>query len=178
MKTLHQLCFIGLAILFSCASTESVLSEFDETIDFNKYSTFVLCIDDLFVENTKYPNHDNNTVRELIGEAIVTQMQNKNHKTNVLNPQLQVGFDLIVEEKEATFTNCEVKDEYNYWQDCTINTEIYTEETIVVYVSDLSKNQIIWQASLTCNLNRSKSRLKGYIHELVDTLFSEYPKGL
>ncbi len=178
MKTIQKLCFIGLILLFGCASTDAVLSDFDETVDFNNYNTFVICIDDLFVENTEYPNYDNNLVRELIGESVEKQMINRGCKTNVLNPQLQVGFDLIVEKKEATFKNCEVQDEYEYWQKCTIDTIVYTEETIVVYVSDFSKNQIIWQASVTCNLNKSKNRLRNYINQLTDDLFSEYPKDL
>ena len=176
MKTLKRFSFILLIMLFGCASTEVVLSEYDESIDFDQYNTFVLCIDDLFVENTLYPNYDNNEVRQLIGDAIEKEMVTLGHKTNVLNPQLQAGFKLIVEKKEATFYNCEVSDEYNYWRESTIDTIVYTEETLVVYVSDFEKNQIIWQASMTCNLNRSKSKLQPYVNELVEILFNEYPK--
>ncbi len=176
MKTLKTLSFLFVFTLFSCASTEAVLSEFDEDADFDNYTTFVICVDDLFVENSRYPNYDNNKVRELIGEAIENEMITKGHKTNVLNPQLQAGFKLLVEEKEATFTNCEIKDEFSYWRECTIDTVVYTEETLVVYVSDFSKNQIIWQASIKCDLNRSDKNLKDYVNELVQNLFNEYPK--
>lgn len=176
MKTLKHFSFIVLLMLFGCASTEAVLSEFDESVDFDQYNTFVLCIDDLFVENTLYPEYDNNEVRRLIGDAVENQMEVLGHKTNVLDPQLQAGFRLIVEKKEATFYNCEINDEYNYWRESTIDTIVYTEETLVVYVSSFEKNQIIWQASLTCNLNRSEAKLKAYVNELVETLFNEYPK--
>jgi len=178
MKTLKSLSIISLFLFFGCASTEAVLSDYDDSVDFSNYSTFVICIDDLFVENTNYPNYDNNNARELIGEAIEKQMIKKGHKTNVLNPQLQAGFKLLVEQKEATFTNCEIHDEYSYWRACTIDTVVYTEETLVVYVSDFSKNQIIWQASIKCNLNRSKGSLQGYINNLVETLYNEYPKAI
>lgn len=165
-----------ISLLFGCASTNAVLSDFDETIDFDSYNTFVLCIDDLFVENTKYPNYDNNNIRKLIGDQIELHMINTKHKTNVLNPQLQAGFQIVIEQKANTFTNCEIQDDYNYWRKCTINTVNYTEETLVVYVSDIEKNQVIWQASKTCDLNRSKKTLKPYIEELVESLFNEYPK--
>jgi hypothetical protein len=176
MKTLKYFSFIFLIILFGCASTEAVLSEFDESIDFDQYNTFVLCVDDLFVENPLFPNYDNNEVRQLIGDAIEKRMIDLGHKTNVFKPQLQAGFRLIVEKKEVTFYNCEMNDEYNYWRESTIDTVIYTEETLVVYVSDFEKNQIIWQASMTCNLNRSKSKLKAFVDEAVETLFDKYPK--
>ena len=67
-------------------------------------------------------------------------MINKGHITNVLEPQLQAGFRLLVEEKEAVFYDCKEQDEYTYWEECTINTTIYTEETLVVYVSDFGLN--------------------------------------
>lgn len=176
MKTLKALSIIFLLTLYGCASTESVISEFDESVDFDSYNTFVLCVDDLFVENTNFPNYDNNKVRELIGDAVEVQMIKKGHKTNVMDPQLQAGFKLLVEEKEATFYDCKEQDEYSYWAECTINTTIYTEETLVVYVSDFEKNQIIWQASMTCDMSRYNKKLPGYINELVETLFNEYPK--
>ena len=176
MKTLKTLSIIFLLTLYSCVSTEAVLAEFDESVDFDSYNTFVLCIDDLFVENTNFPNHDNNKVRELIGNAVENEMINRGHKTNVMDPQLQAGFKLLVEEKEATFYDCKEQDEYSYWAECTINTTIYTEETLVVYVSDFEKNQIIWQASMTCDMSRYNKKLPGYINELVETLFNEYPK--
>lgn len=177
MKTLKTLSFILLLTVFGCASTEAVLAEFDESVDFDNYNTFVICLDDMFVENVNYPNYDNNEVRELIGNAVESEMIGKGHKTNVLEPQLQAGFKLLVEEKEATFYDCKEQDEYSYWAECTINTTIYTEETLVVYVSSFEKNQIIWQASIKCDMSRyNKKKLPEYVNELVATLFNEYPK--
>ncbi|MCB0463196.1 MAG: DUF4136 domain-containing protein [Flavobacteriaceae bacterium] len=177
MKTLKFLSLSLVFLLFGCASTSSIISEFDEEVDFDSYSTYVLCIDDLFVENTNFPNHDNNEVRGIIGDAIEKQMEKRGHKTNVLNPELQAGFRLVVQEKEATFTNCDQQGEYEYWKECTIDTVIYTEETLVLYVSDINKNQVIWQASVTCDLNRSKNKIEGYVNQLVESLFNEYPKA-
>ena len=88
---------------------------------------------------------------------------------------LQILFRLVVQQKEATFTNCEHESEYGYWKECTIDTVIYTEETLVLYVSDIDKNQVIWQASLTCDLNKSKGKIEAHINELVETMFNEYP---
>ena len=175
-KTYKFFTIFIISLLFGCASTSTVLSDFDETIDFENYNTFVLCIDDLFVENIKYPKSDNNTIRQLIGDQIELHMINTGHKTNVLNPQLQAGFKIVIEQKANTFTNCEIQDDYNYWRECTIKTVTYNEETLVVYVSDIEKNQIIWQASKTCDLNRSKKAIKPYLEELVESLFNEYPK--
>ena len=96
MKFLKGLGLFALALCFNCASTTSVLSEFDESADFDNYKTYVLCIDDLFVDNTKYPKLDNNYVRELIGAEIEEQMESQGYKTNVLRPELQAGFKISI----------------------------------------------------------------------------------
>ena len=176
MKAIKLISVVVFTFLFNCASTNSVISEFDETIDFDSYTTFVLCVDDLFVENIDYPNLDNNAIRQVIGDYVEAEMIKKGHKTNVLKPELQAGFQIVIEKKEDSFQNCELEHEFSYWHECTINTITYTEETLVVYVSDFSKNQIVWQASLPCNLNRSKENLNPYVKKLVEQLFNEYPK--
>ncbi|MBT8259185.1 MAG: DUF4136 domain-containing protein [Bacteroidia bacterium] len=177
MKTTRLFSILSIALIFGCASTSDIVSEFDDTAKFDTYTTFVLCQDDLFVENVSYPKYDNNTVRELVGEAVQTEMMKRGHKTNVMNPELQAGFQIVVQEKEATFTNCEHQDEYAYWDECTIDTIVYTEETLVLYVSDFEKRQIIWQASMDCDMNKPESKLTAYINELVSELFNKYPKS-
>ena len=179
MKPFKILSLIIVMFFLGCGSTADlkVLSDYDETASFNDYQTFVICIDDLFVENSNYPKYDNNTVRQLIGKEIEEQMEGLGYKTNVIKPELQAGFQLLIVQEETTFTNCDLQEDYNYWQTCTIKNVTYTEETIVVYVSDLQKNQVIWQASVSCNLNRPEIGLKSYIMNLVDVLYNSYPKS-
>lgn len=178
MFNIKKISLFVLILCCGCATTSdmSLLSDFDETAKFNDYQTFVICIDDLFVENTNYPKYDNNYVRQLIGKEVEDQMVSLGYKTNVLKPELQAGFQILIVEKETTFTNCDLQDDYNYWQTCTINTVTYTDETLVTYVSDIQKNQIIWQASINCDLNKPKKALKPYVMDLVDKLFKQYPK--
>lgn len=179
MKGFWSLYLTILILIFGCASTSDVkvLYDFDETANFNDYTTFVICVDDLFVENSNYPKYDNNTVRQLIGKEIEDQMEGLGYKTNVIRPELQAGFQLLIVEEEAMFTNCDLHENYNYWQSCTIKNVTYTEETLVVYVSDLQKNQVIWQASVDCDLNRPEIALKNYVMDIVDKLFDKYPKS-
>lgn len=177
MRTLKIISVITLLILFNCAPSSNLSSEFDESVAFDDYSTFVLCVDDLFVENTSYPNYDNKEVRQLIGNAIEEQMTLRGHRTNVMKPELQAGFRILLTHEEVVFTNCDVQTEYEYWKTCTINSEIYTRETLVVYVSDIEKNQVIWQAKIDCDLNRSKKALIDYVKELVDEVYNEYPRA-
>ena len=165
------------SFIIACASSEKIISDYDETVNFDTYSTFVICLDDLFVENLDYPKYDNDNIRSILGDAVEAKMLKIGYKTNVLNPELQAGFKLVVEEVESTFNNCDLEDELDYWHECTINTEIYTEETLIVYVSDFKMNQIIWQASIACDMNKSKTNIVPYINKLVEKLFNKYPNS-
>lgn len=175
MKKLFQ--YFIILFLFGCASTNKITYDYDEGADFDSFSTFVVCWDDLQVENTSHPNYDNDFIRESVANAIEEKMIGLGYTTNSLEPELQAGFKITIEKVETTFKNCDYNDELNYWQDCKINRELFTEETLVVYVSDFSKNQIIWQASTECNLNKSKKKIVVYIDDLVKTLFKKYPKA-
>lgn len=178
MKRFKNTGWLLIFFILGCATTSdlSLLSDFDENAKFNDFQTFVICVDDLFVENTAYPKYDNNYVRQLIGKEIEDQMKGYGYTTNVVKPELQAGFQILIVQKEAVFTNCNLQEDYKYWKSCTINTVLYTEQTLVVYVSDLLKNQIIWQASVNCDLKKPKNQLEEYVKELVIALFEKYPK--
>ena len=176
MKNLKIFIVLALFTLFDCAAPLNLNSEFDESIDFDSYATFVLCVDDLFVENPSYPRYDNIEVRSLIGGEIENQMILKGYETNVSKPELQAGFRILLSQEEVIFTNCDLQTEYGYWKSCTINKEVYTRETLVLYVSDIDKNQVVWQAKMDCDLNKSLKSLKPYVKELVARAYSEFPK--
>ncbi|MFD2824726.1 DUF4136 domain-containing protein [Lacinutrix iliipiscaria] len=176
MKTFKSFSLIATLLVLGCAAPNAIISEYDETIDFNYYDTFVLCVEDFNINNTKHPELDNTYVRELIGLEVENNMEVLGYKTNVLQPQLQAGFKIAITEEEVMVRNCEVQEKLGYWETCTINNVIYTRETLIVYVSDINKNQVIWQATIPCELNKSKKRLQHYIKPLIEELFLEFPE--
>ncbi|NNF35373.1 MAG: DUF4136 domain-containing protein [Saprospiraceae bacterium] len=173
---MKPLAYLLLFTLLGCATSNNLNAEFDDSVDFEAYETFVLCVDDFFVENTSYPEYDNLEIRQLIGKEVEKQMINRGHRTNVIKPQLQAGFRILLDHEEVVFTNCDVQTEYGYWKTCTINREVYTTETLVLHVSDIEKNQVIWQAKIDCDFNRSSKALEDYTKEIVETVFNEYPR--
>ena len=165
-----------LLLLLSCAATSEVVYDYNLETDFNQYNTYVLCVDDFFVEYSNYPNLDNEVIRKLLGNAVDAEMTNTGHNTNVFAPQLQAGFRLLISEETAEFKNCEHSSELEYWETCTIHQETYEEETLVVYVADFNTSKVLWHASILCDLNKSKKKLQPYINGLVADLFATYPK--
>ncbi|MCA0131789.1 DUF4136 domain-containing protein [Winogradskyella alexanderae] len=178
MKTRNLFSILTLFLIFACASTSEVVYDYNLEVDFNQFETYVLCMDDFFVEHTNHPQMDNEEIRRLIGDAVAIEIENKGHRTNVLNPELQAGFRLLISEETAEFTDCEHSEELEYWENCTIHTQTFEEETLVVYVADFESKKVLWHASIICDLNQPKKKLKSYVNGLVKELYETYPKTL
>jgi hypothetical protein len=163
-------------LLSNCVATSAVVYDYNLEVDFNQYHTYVLCMDDFFVSHPDHPNLDNEELRQLIGDAVAIEMENKAHHTNVFDPQLQAGFTLLIHEETVQFESCEYSEELEYWESCKLQEETYEQETLVVYVSDFKTNMVLWHASIVCDLNTSKKKRQSYINSLVKDLFATYPK--
>ncbi|WP_299117137.1 DUF4136 domain-containing protein [uncultured Winogradskyella sp.] len=169
------LCII-LLMLFSCATAYDIIYDYNMNADFDSYTTFTICNDDLFPEKVTHPKIDNEKSRQYIANEVTKQMQIRNHKTNALNPELQAGFKIVVNRETLSFVDCSYSEEFQYWEECKITEETYNQESLILYVADYKTNTIIWQASTKCNLNKSKKNLEKHIQELVTKLYSTYPK--
>jgi hypothetical protein len=176
MRVYYIISVLLFSLLFNCAATSEVVYDYNLETDFNQFDTYVLCIDDFTVEHLNHPNLDNENVRLTIGDAVAIEMENKAHKTNVLEPQLQAGFRILISEETVAFKNCEHSKHLEYWENCTLHEETYEEETLIVYVADFETNKVLWHASIKCELNKPKKKLKPYINGLVKSLFDTYPK--
>lgn len=176
MKPVYNLAYLVFSLVFSCASTSSLMFDYNMNVDFESFSTYVLCSDDFMVINDDHPKIDNEITRRKIALAVAEAMEARGHKTNVFNPELQSGFRIAIKEKTAKFNNCEHSKELLYWESCSIHKETYEEETLIVYVANFETNQVLWQASIPCHLDQPHQKLDSYISELVEMLFDTYPK--
>ena len=165
-----------LLLLLNCAATSEVVYDYNLEVDINQYDTYVLSIEDFTVEHLNHTKIANDVVRQIIGDAVAVEMENKSHKTNVWEPQLQAGFRIVISEETVEFENCEHSKHLEYWESCTIHEETYEEETLIVYVADFATNKVLWHASIVCELEKSEKKLKPYINGLVKDLFDTYPK--
>lgn len=171
-----KLLFFLVAILlsYSCGSSK-VIAEANPETDFKAYQTFVICAEDLLVKDTNYPEYDNVETRQQIKKALEKEMITRGYKLNESSPQLQVGFKFVVKDQEVSITNCYDSDEYSYWAGCKIETYNYAEQSLVIYVSDLDKNQIIWQGSIIKGLSISPEKLQRTIDRTISKILNEYP---
>lgn len=173
-KKLWQLAaFTGL-LLAGCSGTD-LQSDFDKEADFSGYRTFTVCLSDMDVESEGRPAYDNERNRNLVRAAIEAEMKQRGYTETDSAPELQAGFHIAIEDKQVSFQNCSGRVEYNYWPECRMETYRFTEGTLIIYVTDLKKNQIIWQGSLSGVLSEADGNDEKLIGKIVTKIFERFP---
>ncbi|MCK8479883.1 DUF4136 domain-containing protein [Psychroserpens algicola] len=179
MKNLFLLPYLfSFLFIFNCASSSGIRYDYDLNEDFSQHQTFNICEADLITSNTRFPHYDNSNIRDILSEEVTETLEDLGLQLDTEYPDLQAGFKLIVTEEQTNFKDCSENNEFHYWEKCSVKTITYTTETLILYVSNLKTNQIVWQASTDCEMNKPKSKLKSYINELVKKLYDTYPNTI
>jgi hypothetical protein len=166
--------FVCLFVIYGCTDL-NIYSDFDEQIDFSIYNTYKICIEDLEVGHKNFPDYDNNFNRNRIKNAIEYEMNKIGYQLDEINPEIQVGFQIIIKDQQMSVKSCSGIGVYDYWPQCWINTYEYTEGSLLIYISEIQKNQIIWQGSASAVLNIEPQKLKKNIAKIVGQIFKGYP---
>ncbi len=174
MTLLRILPVIGFMALLSC-NTATIESEYDPQADFSSYQTYTVCMDDLDTVDGEHPLYDSPENREYVSNAIAMAMDERGYAWSEASPDLHVGFQIMLEDREVTVTQCSGYANKEYWPECTLNTYHYVEGTLVISVSDLATNQVIWQGSANGILNTPDAKMKKLIDKTVQQIFEQYP---
>lgn len=173
MKIQNLFLVILIVFISSCQTTE-INSDFDNKIDFSSYHSFSICLDDFQISSYAHPEYDNEKMKVYFKEAIESEMR-KYYTSDEVSPELHVGVNIKIEDKKFTYRSCDNKDIYHEWPECRMKTFEYTEGTLLVYVADVSKKQIIWQASLSGMTKEDLIENKKVINRIVENLFQTFP---
>lgn len=177
MKTYQSIALWSILLLCTCTNV-TIYSDYDKRIDFKNYKTYSICVDDLQVTNINQPIYDNTFNRNYIRNAIAHEMNLIGYKEDEFNSDLFVSFRIIIDEKQATVKNCSGTGVYDYWPDCRINTYQYTEGTLVISVSDVAKNQVVWQGSATGFVDIPPDKMEKIIEKIVNQIFQKFPTNM
>jgi len=170
---IRNLFLFGLLFLFSCETSE-IISDYDSKINFSSYRTFSVCLDDFQISSYKHPEYNSEKMKNHLRSAIETEMQ-KYYRTDDASPELRVGLNVKIEDKKFTYRSCDNKDVYHEWPECRMKTYQYTEGTLLIFVADVAKNQLIWQASVSGITNNDLIENEKVINRLVQNLFQKFP---
>ena len=176
MKSIAKLlsfALIGL-IVQSCTNVD-FQSEYDNHIDFTAYQTYAICTDDLETTDTEHVQFDNSENRIRISEAMVTELNRIGYREDAENPQLEAGFNIVLNDQQVEVKSCGSEEENEYWSGCRIDIHEYTEGTLVLRLTDLEKSQVIWEGSAKGVLISDQKKLLKIIDQTIEQLFSTFP---
>lgn len=151
-------CIIALT---SCASLDTGATK-DKKIDFNQYKTYA------WLHRIKTNKHaDARIANEIVEERIIKnsnfEMEKRGYKIDTLNPDLLLDYDIVTEQKASDVPVSVYLGDYyfsysavvpqapiNTWvtgddQDNGTVKDKYTFGTVVVYVGDRVKKQLVWE---------------------------------
>lgn len=169
-------------VLFSCVSTMDIGSKKENKIDFGQYKTYA------WLHRIKTNKHaDRRIANEIVEDRIINftnkELQDKGYKVDTLNPDLLLDYDIVTEQKVSEVPVSVYMGDYyfsysavvpqapiNTWvngeqNNGTVNDK-YTHGTVVVYVGDRTKKQLIWEGWA-----------QGSIHD-VEAFEKELPKDI
>jgi hypothetical protein len=174
MKTYILLAISCLLILCTCTDL-AVYSDYDIQKDFTSYKTYLICSEDIEVKDKNQPMYDNTFNRKHIKKAIQTELNNMGYQEVESNADIQVNFQIIIKDRNKTIKTCSGAGVYDYWPNCSISNYDYTEGTLVINISDIKENQIIWQGTAIGILNINPKKIKKVIAKTVKEIFQNYP---
>jgi len=172
MKTVNYICFVLMVALTMAACFTPVHVEKDNTVDLNKYKTY------LWVD-TRYNINDNTKRPTTYGDISVrnasnTELKNKGWTEVSNNPDILVSYDVLVQNTTArksdpVYTQSYTRTYYNprlrRWSNIYYPSEFLgynnyevplTEGTITITITDANTDKAVWQGWTTEELNYTR----------------------
>jgi hypothetical protein len=172
MKKLFLLTVV-VGFLSACSSSFKVTTDYDNTVDFAKLSTY-----NFTNESINLPINQFNKTRVL--NAIEDQMSNKGF-TKTDDPQVLINLHVRAEQKvEATANTNYYGGSYRYrygggFSTTTVNVNEYVEGTLFIDLIDKSEDLLIWQAICVGTLDLDTKKMAQKIDDTILKAFYKYP---
>lgn len=183
---IFYLSFILFLFLMTGCSSITVVSDYDKSADFSKYSSFGFKKPDQLP--AKYPTIINPINQRRIENAITEQMAMRNY-IMTSQPDLLISYYIKVQERTDYRTTSYGgpwntpyygSDFYGWyygyghnWSDT--RSIDYKEGTLIIDIVDARKNELVWYGAASKVLNESNPDPEKTINEAVRKIFYEYP---
>ncbi len=167
--------FICAFMVVGCATTSSVITDYDRDADFSQYRTF-FWTDEFQMRNDdedegeREPLFYNTLNKKRLKQAIQREMEARGYTLSSENPDLLVNAQVLVEER-TTNQNYYPYRGYYYWGPTT-NTN--KEGDIVIDLIDQNQHQLVWQGYATGVLDTQTKNREQEIKDAVTIIFAKY----
>ncbi len=137
---------LGAFLLSSCASVNSVTTDYDVSTDFSRYTTYNFW-DDVKQDTEESPKYDQLDERR-IKEAVARALETKGYQYTDNNPDLLANVRVMVKTRRNATTFNPYWGFWGFGGTNNININEYEEATIVVDLVDAERNVLVWQGSI------------------------------
>jgi hypothetical protein len=182
----HIVTAVALAALLSaCASGPKFYTDYDQSVDFNKYRTFGF-FEPMSIEGKNYSTLFGQTFRNSIGR----EMRARGYAESD-NPDLRINVSARLQEKTQVSTTSDPymhsgyygyrRGYYDPWMTYGYSTSThvnqYTEGTVNVDIVDMAAKRMVWEGVAIGRIKegRSNAELRQAIDSGVITIFEDYP---
>lgn len=171
---MNRLLIIIMSLSLSACILPKAVSDKNSEVDFSKYKTFRFC--------PNFPKIENSTDAKIEAEKlvwirsqIIENMKLEGFSADDANPQVEVGFEIYAGAKEETVMNCRMENNSDYWPTCKYETYEFSEGELIIHLTDLEKNQIVWQGSIAGEVESIEKVKQKRLNQIVDRIFEEFP---
>jgi len=166
---------IAISFIFVACSTLKISTDYDESFDFSKESSFV-------VVHKSVDGEDSLTI-DRIRDAIEANMKQKNYtKVSKAEADLIVVFHMDVQDKSEVQTSYMSMGygRYRYGGSMSVpitNTYEYKEGRLVIETLNPKNEKIVWTSTATTELKNQKTPQKRteYINDIVKKMMEKFP---
>lgn len=179
-KATSYLLLMAILILAACSSGVNISSQYEEDIDFSKYSTFRM----LPIQHEGNDRFEFSEVnQQVLKEAIVNELQSMSFSQNESNPDVMIHTTIGIEQRtqmrERTLQDGAYymgQRNYSWSASDSILVGYYDEGSLIVNMIDADKNQVVWHGTAQKALkNKPADDWEDRVRQAVADLFAKYP---
>jgi hypothetical protein len=185
-RTLYIIPMILLGLIYSCAPSVKVTTDYDHAVNFNDYKTFAVY--DLKTQEGQI----NQLNVDRIQKAIRAEMTAKGFKETDNNPDLKVNAVTIVKNKTSVTANSNfygyggMYRPYGYWGagggmingTTTYNTYDYVDGSLMIDIVSTKTQKLVWQGIGNAEIDSKPDNPEEFINTSIQKILAGFPPDL
>ncbi len=166
--------YISFVLFLTSCRGVRINTEYDSSVNFRSYKYYSICSADLNMEGERIDSSFKEEIKNRFINAVQHEM-NTYYQLNDVKAELKIGFNLKTTDKKNIYRICDRPPGTGAVPVCHLDSVVYNEGTLLIYIADIKMNQIIWQSTITGIVNYNDLRNKKLIDKTIHRLFKEYP---
>lgn len=173
---------VSAAVLSACGPTLTVTSDYDKSVQFGNYKTFVVVMDTAHNGVSAFN-------RDRIMNSVRTEMMKKGYTENTTSPDMIVDIATILKDRVAVSSNTNYYGYGGYYRPygwgggmgasghTTYDVQHYKDGSLIIGVADANKKSLIWEGIGNREIDGPISNPDQVIASAVTKIMAGFPPG-